>query len=252
MSFSVSAGAYAEYMGRYAEPLAAQFVDFAGVRVGHRALDVGCGPGALTAELVRRLGTGAVAAIDPSEPFVAAAAERFPGTEVTLGSAEALPYPDATFDLALAQLVVHFMTDAVTGLREMGRVTRPGGVVAASVWDHAGERGPISPFWRAAREVDPTVHDESALAGSRAGHLGELARAAGLTDVVEDALTVRVAYGSFTDWWRPYTYGVGPAGAYVATLTDDRREALRARCAGLLPDGPFEISATAWCVRARA
>lgn len=252
MSFDVSANAYAEYMGRYADPLAAQFTDLAGVRAGQRALDVGCGPGALTAQLVRRLGTGAVAAIDPSPPFVAAATERFPGTEVTLGSAESLPYADDVFDVTLAQLVVHFMADPVAGLREMARVTRPGGVVAASVWDHGGERGPSSPFWRAAREVDPGVHDGSGLAGSREGHLGELARAAGLVDVAESALTVSVPYSSFEEWWRPYTYGVGPAGAYVAGLDDEARAAVRARCAVLLPDGPFAISATAWCVRGHA
>ena len=252
MSFDVSATAYAEYMGRYADPLAVQFTDLAGVQPGQRALDVGCGPGALTASLVRRLGTGAVTAIDPSPPFVAAAAERFPGTDVSLGSAESLPYADDAFDVALAQLVVHFMSDPVAGLREMARVTQPGGVVAASVWDHGGERGPISLFWRAAREVDPGVHDESGLAGSRAGHLGELARAAGLVDVEERALTVSVPYSSFEEWWRPYTYGVGPAGAYVAALDAEARDAVRARCAARLPEGRFEITATAWCVRAHA
>ena len=103
-------------------------------------LDVGCGPGALTAELVRRLGPGSVSAVDPSEPFVAAARERHPGVDVQRASAEELPFEDQEFDAALAQLVVHFMADPVAGLREMARVTREQGVVAACVWDLAAAR----------------------------------------------------------------------------------------------------------------
>ena len=131
MSFDVSADAYTRFMGRYSEPLAALFADLAGVRRGQRVLDVGCGPGALTAELAGRLGAGAVCAVDPSQPFAAAVAERLPGVEVSVAAAERLPFPAGVFDAALAQLVVHFMADPVAGLREMGRVTRPGGVVAA-------------------------------------------------------------------------------------------------------------------------
>src|SRR5687768_1021997 len=155
MSFNVSADAYARFMGQFSEPLATHFVEYAGVRAGQRALDVGCGPGALTAPLVDRLGADAVAAIDPSAPFVEAARERFPGVDVRSGAAENLPFSDNEFDLTLAQLVVHFMADPVAGLREMGRVTRPGGVVAACVWDHAGDGGPLSAFWQAVRETDP-------------------------------------------------------------------------------------------------
>ena len=117
---------------------------------GRRVLDVGCGPGALTAELVRRVGADSVSAVDPSEPFVAAATERHPGVDVRQGSAEQLPFPDDAFDAALGQLVVHFMADPVAGLTEMARVTRRGGVVAACVWDHAGGGGPLSRFWEAA------------------------------------------------------------------------------------------------------
>ena len=144
MSFDVSADAYTRFMGRYSEPLAARFADLAGVRPGQRALDVGCGPGALTAELADRLGAGEVCAVDPSESFAAAARERLPGSTVGVAAAERLPFPDRTFDAALAQLVVHFMADPVAGLREMGRVTRAGGVVGACVWDHGGAHGPLS------------------------------------------------------------------------------------------------------------
>ena len=122
-------------------PLALQFADFAAVEARQRVLDVGCGPGALTTELVRRLGPGNVSAVDPSEPFVAAAQERHPGVSVQRAVAEELPFEDRAFDAAVAQLVVHFMAHPVTGLREMARVTREDGVVAACVWDHAGSQG---------------------------------------------------------------------------------------------------------------
>src|SRR6187551_1578775 len=151
MTFDVAAEAYDRFMGRYSVLLAPQLADLGGVRPGQRVLDVGCGPGSLTGELVRRVGGDAVAAVDPSEPFVAAAKARHPAVDVRRASAEHLPFEDGVFDAALAQLVVHFMADPVAGLREMARVTRPGGIAAACVWDHGGGRGPLSPFWRAAR-----------------------------------------------------------------------------------------------------
>lgn len=252
MSFEVTPEAYSRFMGRFSEPLATAFLDQAEVRPGQRVIDVGCGPGALTAELVGRLGPDAVVAIDPSESFAAAARQRFPNVDVRLGTAEQLPYDDDSFDAALAQLVVHFMADPVAGLREMARVTKPGGVVSACVWDHAGGKGPLAVFWQAGRDVDPDVHDESGLAGVREGHLAELAEAAGLTGIESGSLTVAVRYETFDDWWEPYTLGVGPAGAYVARLDDAGRQALRERAAELLPDAPFELTATAWSMRGRA
>ena len=119
MSFSVAAGDYDRFMGRYSIPLAERFADFAGVAAGSQVVDVGCGPGALTHELVDRLGPDAVSAVDPSESFVAAATERLPGVTVQRAAAEHLPFEDGRFDAALAQLVVHFMADPVAGLREM-------------------------------------------------------------------------------------------------------------------------------------
>ena len=163
MSFTVAADSYDRFMGRYSVPLAPQFADLADVVADQCVLDVGCGPGALTTELVRRLGSDGVAAVDPSEPFVAAARERHPGVRVERAPAEQLPFADEEFDAALAQLVVHFMADPVAGLAEMGRVTSEGGVVAASVWDHAGGQGPLSPYWDAVRELDPSAQDESKL-----------------------------------------------------------------------------------------
>ena len=251
MTFDVVADAYDRFMGRFSEPLADEFVAVAGLRPGQQVLDVGCGPGALTRRLVAALGADAVAAVDPSAPFVAAVQERCPGVDVRRAAAEDLPFDDDTFDLALAQLVVHFMQDPVAGLREMARVTRPGGAVLASVWDHAGDAGPLSTYWRAVRELDPGARDESGLAGAAEGHLAELVEGAGLVDVQPSSLTVRVGFPTFEDWWEPYTLGVGPAGAYVAGLGDEARAALRARCEELLPAAPFELAASAWCVVGR-
>jgi SAM-dependent methyltransferase len=249
VSFAVGADAYDRFMGRYSVPLAPRLADFAAVAHGQRALDVGCGPGALTAELVRRLGPDAVVAVDPSEPFVAAARERHPEVRVERAAAEQLPFEDREFDATLAQLVVHFMTDPVAGLREMRRVTRGLGVVAACVWDHAGAQGPLSVFWEAVHELDPDVMDESRLAGAREGHLAELFQTAGLRDVEDGVLTVSVEHRSFEEWWEPFTLGVGPAGAYAAGLDAPRQELLRDRCRDLLPTAPFTLSARAWAAK---
>ncbi len=252
MSFDVGADAYGRFMGRYSEPLATQFAAFAAVSEGQQALDVGCGTGALTTQLVQRLGPHAVSAIDPSESFVEAVRARFPGIDVHLGAAERLPFPYGRFDRALAQLVVHFMNDPVAGLREMARVTRHGGLVAACVWDHAGGGGPLAVFWRAVLELDPQAHDESGLAGVREGHLAELLAAAGLQQIESTVLTVRVSFANFDEWWEPFTLGVGPAGAYVAQLPAAQRERLRDNCAQLLPhDTPFDIVASAWAALGR-
>lgn len=239
-------------MGRYSAPLAVQFATVAGVRKSQRALDVGCGPGALTAELVQRLGTEAVCAVDPSPPFLEAIRGRFPDVDVQSGVAEHLPFPDDSFDVALAQLVVHFMTDPVAGLAEMARVTRPEWQVAACVWDHAGGGGPLSVFWRAVQDVDPAAPDEADLAGAREGHLEELCQAAGLTQVTTTTLTVRATFQTFDEWWEPFTLGVGPAGAYLALIEAPQREHVRARCAEILPSARFDVAASAWCVVARA
>ena len=252
MSFDVAASAYEQFMGRYSRPLSAQLADLADIPDGGRVLDVGCGTGALTGELVARLGEGSVAAVDPSPSFVAATRERHPGVEVREASAAALPYPDESFDVALAQLVVHFMPDPVAGLREMRRVTRRGGVVAACVWDHGGRQGPLRLFWDAARAVDPDVDDESRLPGTREGHLVELFAEAGLEDVRGSALAIRVEHATFDEWWEPFTRGVGPAGAYLARVDPDRRRAIREAARRAAPPGPIGITAVAWAARGLA
>ncbi|MFC7596437.1 class I SAM-dependent methyltransferase [Terrabacter sp. GCM10028922] len=252
MTFEVAADAYNRFMGRYSGPLATRFADWAGVTPPGRALDVGCGTGALTRELVERLGVDGVSAVDPSQPFLAALRQSFPTLDVQAGVAEQLPYPDDLFDHALAQLVVHFMADPVGGFREMGRVTRPGGTVAACVWDLGGGGGPLTAFWQAARDLDPDVNDESGLPGVHEGELSRLCDEAGLSQIEDGVLTVTVRHATFDEWWEPYTLGVGPAGAHVQNLDEAGRVALRDRCRELLPEPPFYILASAWAVRARA
>jgi SAM-dependent methyltransferase len=251
VSFNVAAEAYDAFMGRWSRLLSGKLADLADVHAGQRALDVGCGTGALTSELVARLGHEQVSAVDPSEPFVAAMRVRFPSMDVRQAPAEALPYADGAFDVALSQLVIHFMEDPVAGLREMGRVTRHGGLVAASVWDHAGQRGPLRDFWEAARAIDPDVDDESERAGTREGHLADLFGQAGISGIESIALTVELSHPTFEDWWEPFEHGVGPAGAFVAGLDSTQHAALRSECLRRLSDGPVVISAVAWAARGR-
>jgi ubiquinone/menaquinone biosynthesis C-methylase UbiE len=249
LSFDVAAEAYDRFMGRYSRLLSPQLADLAGVRRDQRVLDVGSGPGALTAELITRLGPSAVAAVDPSEPFVAAARARHPGVNVLQASAEQLPFPDQSFDAALAQLVVHFMSEPVAGLAEMARVTRRGGVVAACVWDRGGGHSPLSLFWQAARQLDPEVSDGSQLAGAHEGHLAELFEIAGLHEIEQTVLSASLEHASFEEWWEPYTGGVGPAGSYLASLDAERQAELREACRSLLPAAPFVLTARAWAAR---
>ena len=253
MSFDVAAEAYDAFMGRWSRLLSTPFADLAGVRAGQRALDVGCGTGALTAELVGRLGADSVTAADPSAPFVGAMRQRLPDVDVREAPAERLPFPDHGFHVTLAQLVIHFMPDPVAGLREMARVTRSEGVVAACVWDHAGQRGPLRDFWAAARAVVPDVDDESELPGTREGHLEELFGAAGLRVIESTALTVTLPLASFEAWWEPFTRGVGPAGAFVRGLDPGARAELEAECRRRLPaDGSFSLDGVAWAARGLA
>ena len=253
MWVDVATDAYGRFMGRFSEPLAAEFAATLELEPGMRALDVGAGPGALTARLVQRLGPDLVTAAEPSPPFVESLRRRFPAVRVETAPAEALPFSDDSFDVAAAQLVVHFMTDPVGGLREMRRVTRPGGLVAACVWD--GEEGgsPLTPFYRAAKQVDPRAPiAEENMPGTRRGQLGEYAAAAGLRDPVEGTVAVEVEMPSIEEYWDPFLLGVGPGGQYLLQLPPGQQEEVRGACAAHLGDPPYLITARAWTVHAQA
>ena len=243
---------YDRFMGRYSQPLARQLADWLEVESGQRAVDVGCGPGALTGVLVERLGADNVRAVDPSEPFVAACRDRLPGVDVRRGSAEELPFGDATCDVAAACLVVHFMSDPVAGVREMKRVTRPGGWVGATVWDLKDSRAPMAPLWRAVAEVAPGHDDETEMQGGSRDSLVGILEAAGLRGVDAVELAVTVTHPTFEEWWKPYLRGVGPAGEAVAALAADTRSQLEAVLRRDLGDGPFDVTAVAYAARGRA
>jgi len=250
VGFDVSPEAYHRFMGQYAVPLAVKFVDLLDPRPGQRALDVGCGTGIVTAELVERLGHEAVAAIEPSPPFVNAVRTRLPYVDLREGHAEELPFDDDTFDLAVAQLVVHFMADPVQGLAEMARVVRPDGVVAAAVWDIHGGGSPLSIFWQATHAFDPQAMTRSLLPCADDSDLGRIFDAAGLTPFEPEAVVVHRWFDTFEEWWEPYLLGVGPAGDFVAALDDETRDRVAAACRDLLPQPPFDVPGKAWCVRA--
>jgi SAM-dependent methyltransferase len=251
-TFRTPAAAYDRHIGRYGGELARALIAAAGVRPGGRALDVGCGPGALTAELVAVLGAGNVAAVDPSASFAEACRERLPGVDVHVGRAEALPFADAAFDHALAQLVVNFMGDARAGVGELRRVTRPGGRVSAAVWDYAGEMTILRGFWDAAVALDPAAAalDEGRMPFCTPAALAALWSAAGLAGAEVSGAVVSAGYDGFEDLWQPLELGVAPSGAYVAALPADGRAALKRELRRRIGAGdtPFRLTARAWIV----
>ncbi len=251
VSFDVAGEAYDRFMGRYSRPLAARMTAWLGVTAGQRALDVGCGPGAWTEQLVACLGADCVSAIDPSASFVATCRARLPGVDVRQASAESLPYADDSFDVAGACLAAHFMPDPVAGVAEMARVTRPGGWVGATVWDLAGRREPMWPAWSALDAIAPDHPEEEGPPGGAAGQLVEIIDGAGLRDVEGTELAVTVTHPTFEEWWEPYLTSVGPAGEAISALDPARREQLRATCRERLGDGPFDITAVAFAARGR-
>jgi SAM-dependent methyltransferase len=254
VTFEVPADAYDRFMGRFSEPLALKLADLVAPRPGQSALDVGCGPGALTAVLVDRLGAGSVAAVDPSETFVTACRERNPGVEVRQGVAETLPFDDRSFDGVLAQLVLHFVGEPEAAAAEMRRVLRTGGVAAACVWDFGAGMRMLRSFWDAARAVDPSAPDEAGtMRFGRDGEIAALLIDAGFGDVASGAVEVHAAYDGFDDLWGGFLGGAGPAGAYCASLDPERRERLRRGLQERLgaPDGPFTLAARAWYARGR-
>lgn len=251
--FRGPAEVYDRFIGRYSPHLARAMCEAAGVRHGQRALDVGCGSGALVSALAGVLGSENVAAIDPSEPFVEAARARVPAARIVVGSAEDLPFADDEFDATLSQLLVNFLPDPEQGLREMSRVTRGGGVVAGSVWDYRGEMTMLRAFWEAAAALDPAganpLMEAHVMRFATPAELKALWEGAGLADVRVVPIVVEAPYEDFDDLWSPFPTGVGPAGAYAASLDGEAQAELREEFARRLGDpvGPFTLSARAWC-----
>lgn len=253
-SFQVDGGAYNLFMGRYSKPLADRFAEAAGVRAGHSALDVGCGPGALTSVLVDRLGAESVVACDPSPSFVEACANRHPDVEVRAGRAEALPFDDDRFEVVLAQLVLHFVSEPLPAAREMGRVARPGSTVGACVWDFDRGMEMLRRFWDAALAMDPGAPDEArTMRFGRPGELVALFDSAGLQGTTETMLTVRSTYRDFDELWAGFRAGVGPAGSYCQSLPSRARDRLERRLHAEVgePTGPFTLDAVARCAIGR-
>ena len=249
--FAGSGDAYDRFMGRYSQLLAPLFADFCRVEDGQRLLDVGCGPGAFTAVAADLLGPAAVVAVDPSPSFVAACRERHPEVDVREGAAEELPVDDAEFDRAVAQLVMHFVSDPGRSAAEMRRAVRPGGLVGVCVWHGAEEMGLIHAVSQARAAVEPPTSEPEPRAFGAEGELEALLAAAGLADVEEAALSVTAHYPGFEELWGSLLEGIGPAGSFVVALDDDAREVYREALFDLVgrPDGDFTLSAIARAAR---
>jgi SAM-dependent methyltransferase len=245
---------YDRHVGRYGRPLALGLIDFAGIAAGQRVLDVGCGTGQLTTELAATVGAESVAAVDVSEPVLAVCRARVPRADVRIASAEALPFGNGEFDAALAQLVVNLVDDAPGVVREMARVVRPHGVVAACFWDDE-EMPLLRSLWDGVRAVAPRalvgVNANAQVGLADLGLLREWWAGAGLGNVVLGELEVSADYESFDDLWAPFEAGIGHSGKTYVSLRPDERTAVRAYAHRRLgsPDGPFRLTAKVRSVR---
>ncbi len=251
MTFAVAAEAYDRFIGRYSRELAPRFLAFAEVQSGP-VLDVGCGPGGLTAVLAGRFGASSVAAVDLSEPFVAACRARVAGADVRLASAEDLPFADGTFQAALSQLVLSFIRDPARMAAELSRVVRRDGVAAACTFD-AGGFALVQTFWEAALRFDPAAPDDARLRFRRMPELVELWDRAGFRDARTAVIEIETTYADFDDLWSPFAFGIGPAGGYLVAQPEDRRSAIREACFDLLgrPGGGFSLPARVIAIRGR-
>lgn len=247
---------YELLMGRWSLPLGHEFVRFAGVEGAGRVLDVGCGTGSLVAAVLSADPAAEVVGVDPSAELVEAARGlvRDPRSRFETGDAQRLSFPDGAFDRALSMLVLNFVPDPGAAAAEMRRVTRPGGRVAACVWDYGGEMVMLRWFWDAAVALDPSAapRHEARMPLCRRGELEALWRAAGLTEVREAGITIDLRFSSFADYWEPFLTGIGPSGGYAASLAPPARIALEARLRReIWNDRPAEervLPARAWAV----
>ena len=256
-NFFAESAAYERFMGRWSRQVAPLLVQFADIRDGQPVLDVGSGTGALALAAAQVAPSAQITGVEPSASYVSNAQGRAPTERVrfAVGDAQALQIPDATFDRVVSLFVINFIPDRAKALREMIRVTRPDGVIAAAVWDYGDGMQMLRVFWDEAVALDPAAvaRDEGNMPLCRSGELTALWREHGLAQVEERPLTIRMSFSSFEDYWEPFLGGQGPAGAYVASLTAARRDALRNRIRQRLvgdgPDRPIQLEARAWAVK---
>jgi SAM-dependent methyltransferase len=256
-SMFAESDAYELFMGRWSRNLAPMFVKFAAVAERDSVLDIGSGTGALAFTIANAVPSTRVTGVDPSPAYVKFAQSKAPSDRVTfqVGDAQALQLPTASFDKTVSLLVMNFIPDSTKALREMTRVTKPGGVVAAAVWDYGDGMQMLRVFWDEAVALDPAIakRDERNMPLCRRGELAALWKANGLLQVDEQPLTIEMAFTSFDDFWKPFLGGQGPAGAYAVSLPEPRRAALEAalrkRLLGSKPDGPFTLQGRVWAVK---
>ncbi len=246
---------YERYIGRWSRPVAAEFLDWLGIAPGKAWLDVGCGTGALSQRIVEVAAPARVTGVDPSDGFVAHAAAHVAGAQFRTGDAQALPVGDGEFDAVVSGLVLNFVPDQPKAIAEMRRAARPGGTVAAYVWDYAGEMQLIRRFWDAAGALDPgarALDEARRFPDCRPEALRTLFDGAGLRDVETKAIDAPTVFADFDDYWSPFLAGQGPAPGYCMKLPEDLRDALRDRLRASLPrarDGTIPLIARAWAVR---
>ena len=248
----VGIDAYDLMIGRYSAPLAVAFADLAGVAPPQRVLDVGCGPGALTSELVRRVGADHVAAIEPSRAFVEECRRRNPGADVRVAPAEELPFADATFDGALAQLTFNFFSDGDAAAAELRRVLVPGGIAAGCVWDVAGGMEVLEALYDGARAAGVDRPGGPGSRFTREGEIGVALRDAGFADVATGALEVHASYAGVDDLWAALATGTGPAGAFFQRLTAVQQQVVHAHLGDRFGADGFSLAARAWYATGRA
>jgi SAM-dependent methyltransferase len=255
----LASDAYERFMGRWSRRLAPRLVAFAAVDPRDSVLDVGSGTGALARAIADAMPSVRVIGIDPSAAYVREARARTASDNVQflVGDARRVDLPDASVDKAISLLAMNFIPDPAQAVREMVRVTRPGGTVAAAVWDYGDGMEMLRAFWDEAVALDPAVaaRDERHMPLCRPGELAALWRAEGLTAIDEQPLDIALSFASFDDYWSPFLGGQGPAGAYAASLPDTGRSALasrlRRRLFGDRVDAAFTLDARAWAVKGR-
>jgi SAM-dependent methyltransferase len=250
-----NAEAYERFMGRWSRRLAPLLVRFGGLSDGDRVLDAGCGTGSLTFSLPELANVAAVTGVDMTAGFLDFARARSADPRITFrqGDARTLPFDDNSFDRAFAMLVLHFLPDAARAVAEMRRVVRPGGTVAAAVWDLYGGQPHIRMVWDIAAVLDPGLERPLFRPMAAPGEMEEAWLAVGLREVEQTSLTIRVEFSSFEEFWSPFLRGEGPHGQYVTKLPNSARAALQehARRAYLAnrPDGPRSFVSVAWACR---